>query len=694
LIPQTVLTTLGLREESGLPVLEMLTHYLRTKKVLLILDNCEHLVQAAAQFADALLQDCINLRLLVSSREALGIVGEKAYHVRSLSTPKADAPPSVETASQYESINLFVDRAKTVSSTFAITPANVSAVAQICVRLDGIPLAIELAAARVKMLKAEQIAERLDDRFRLLTGGSRTALPRQQTLRAMIDWSYDLLPESERVLLRRLSVFAGGWTLEAAETVCQGSGIDDYNILDPLTQLVNKSLVVVDADDNTETRYRLLETVRQYAREKLSETGEGMTVRDAHLQYFLGLAERAEPEGHGSRVLEWVNRLEAELDNIRSALAWSLKRDALVGLRLANALHWFWDERGYVNDLLNWLEQLLKQPDTQAHTMIRARALGIQGSLSRSHLIIEESLTLCGELGDKQGQIHALIFLANLFFIEDPISQQGLQLLKESLMLSRELGDKPLCALTLQRLGTIVGIRKEYEQAYRYLEESLAIFREMGDLIGAASSLSALGILAIRQANYPTAHRWLEESLAIKDQLGKGGTSIFSTLKGMGQLCYWEGDYAQALLYHERSLSIVQETGVSWDQEKWELAFLGYAALRHGDIAYARNLFVKSQQLSKKENYTIGLIFVSEGLASLATLQGQPIQAAQLFAFTDTARESLGDTRPPNEQAEVNRDLATVHAQIDEATFAAAQEAGRAMSMDEAIALALESTHD
>jgi predicted ATPase/class 3 adenylate cyclase len=269
LIAQTVLTTLGLREEPGRPVLETLTQYLGSKEVLLILDNCEHLIAAVAQFAEAVLHACPSLRLLANSREALGIFGEKTYYVRSLSIPDAHMAQSVENIMQYEAVRLFVDRAQTALSGFSITPANVSAVAQICAHLDGIPLAIELAAARVKMLKVEQIAERLEDRFRFLSGGSRTALPRHQTLRAMIDWSYDLLPEAERILLRRLSVFTGSWNLEAAETICQGPGINDYNVLDPLTQLVNKSLVVVDADivpegyDNTETRYHLLETVRQ-----------------------------------------------------------------------------------------------------------------------------------------------------------------------------------------------------------------------------------------------------------------------------------------------------------------------------------------------------------------------------------------------------------------------------------------------
>ena len=698
LVPQTTASALGLREETGRPLLDMLSNYLRAKTVLLILDNCEHLVEVAAQFAEALLQACPSLRLLVSSREALGIPGETPYRVPSLSIPDTHLTQSVETVTQSEAARLFIERAQTALPTFTITKENASAVAQVCSRLDGIPLAIELAAARVKVLKVEQIAQRLDDRFRLLTGGSRTALPRQQTLRALIDWSYDLLPESERALLRRLSVFVGGWTLEAAETVCQGKGVADYDVLDPLTQLVNKSLVVVDVDEGAEMRYRLLETVRQYAREKLSDAGEGMDVRDRHLEYFLGLAERAEPELTGPRVVEWLKRLEEELDNIRVALEWSLNRDALVGLRLASALLGFWSESGYHRDGYNWLVQLLKQPKAQLRTLVRARALGILGFYlafgdfnQDIHPILEESLTLCRELGDRHGTSFSLLQLGIFTFREENV-ERGRQLVTESLALYRELGDKLGMALALAYLGGTVDAN-DPRRTRAYLEEALAICREIGHLIGIAERLSDLGDQAVKNGDYPAARRWLEESLEIQRRLGKGGSIIY-TLTHLGELAARAGDDAQARAYYEEALARINQTGGNLTDSRWVCVKLGYAAIWQGDSGRARSLFEQSLQGFREIRERIGVAYTLEGWASLAVLQKQPERAARLLGWVDAMREAIDNPRPPVEQADVDRDLAAIHAQLGEATFAAAQAAGRAMSTDQAIAYALEAGSD
>src|SRR5713226_5481995 len=319
LVPQTVASALGVRDAPGRPLTATLTDYLRSKSLLLVLDNCEHLLEAGAQLADALLRSCPRLRLLASSREGLGIGGEQTYRVPSLSLPDARHLPPLERLRDFEAVQLFADRARLSQATFAVTQANALSVAQVCQRLDGIPLAIELAAARVKALSVEKLNERLDDMFRLLTGGSRTALPRQQTLRALIDWSYDLLSPSEGALLRRLSVFAGGWTLEAAEAVCAGEGVEEWEVLDLLTSLVEKSLVLYE-ERGGEGRYRLLETVRQYARDRLLEAGEAEAVRGRHLGFVLRLAEEAEPKLSGPEQVVWLDRLEAEHDNLRAAL--------------------------------------------------------------------------------------------------------------------------------------------------------------------------------------------------------------------------------------------------------------------------------------------------------------------------------------------------------------------------------------
>ncbi|MEP6896560.1 MAG: hypothetical protein ABI986_13215, partial [Chloroflexota bacterium] len=294
LVPQTLFSIFNLREDSHRSATEVLIDYLRAKTILLVLDNCEHLIEACAQISESLLQACPKLRILASSREALGITGEVAYRVPSLNIPDPAHIPALDELEKADSIRLFVERAATSKSGFTLTKDNASFIAQICFRLDGIPLAIELAAARVKVLTPEQIAARLNDRFRLLTGGSRTALPRQQTLRAMIDWSYTLLTEQEQTLFRRLAVFVGGWTLEAAELVCadvEQDGILPHDILDLLTRLVDKSLVITEEVMGGETRYHRLETIRQYSREKFFETNEVESIRNWHLNFFVRFTE-------------------------------------------------------------------------------------------------------------------------------------------------------------------------------------------------------------------------------------------------------------------------------------------------------------------------------------------------------------------------------------------------------------------
>lgn len=313
-----------------------------------MLDNCEHLLPACAALTSDILRACPHVHLLASSREALGVAGEQTYRIPSLTLPERDKPLSAESLPQYEAVSLFIERAQAVQPDFTITNANAPAVAQICWRLDGIPLAIELAAARVRAMPVEQIMARLDDRFRLLTGGSRTALPRQQTLQALIDWSYHLLMEPEKAVLRRLSVFAGGWTLEAAERVCASEGVEDFEVEDFLTSLVDKSLVVYEEREGTGARYRLLETIRQYSRDRLLEPGENETTRERHRDYFLRFAEEAAPRLLQAKSAVWFQSMAIEYDNLRAALEWCLaqknnqENDAAAGLRLCEAIDNFW----------------------------------------------------------------------------------------------------------------------------------------------------------------------------------------------------------------------------------------------------------------------------------------------------------------------------------------------------------------
>ncbi|HXD08595.1 MAG TPA: adenylate/guanylate cyclase domain-containing protein [Anaerolineales bacterium] len=522
LIPQTILSAIGISEQQNKTPLEILKEYLREKKSLLVLDNCEHLVTACAQVANAILNVAPGLKVLASSREALGVKGELSYPVPSLSLPDVKHLPTIDQLSQYEAVRLFIDRALLVAPHFVVDKDNAPFIAQICFRLDGIPLAIELAAARIKMLSIEQISKRLDDRFRLLTGGARTALPRQQTLRALIDWSYDILSDNERLLLRRLSVFAGGWTLEAAEEVCSGDGIEPYDVLDVLTQLVNKSLVVVvEHAQSGETRYRMLETIRQYAREKLQEAGGGEFVRDKHLAYFVKLVEEAEHELYSSNQVFWFNKLDDELDNFRIAMEWALIANVELGLQIASIPWRFWNVRGYPIELGDWFKQLLERHSTI--NILHAQALAIysvwhfqRGNFPETIRLAEQSLQMAHTLADRQTEAFSLNFLGAFNMLQGNVVE-GMTLLKESLSIYRTLGDKIGQADTLRFLATANSSLSE--RRTDLCEEAIRLYRELGDLSGITVSLINLARLTMWAGDFSSAAPLLEEAIMTSGNL-------------------------------------------------------------------------------------------------------------------------------------------------------------------------------
>jgi non-specific serine/threonine protein kinase len=444
-----------------------------------VLDNCEHVVDACAALADALLRACPDLRVLATSREALGVAGEAPHRVPSLALPDPARPPPVEALAAYEAVRLFVERAAIVQPGFALTARNAAAVAQVCARLDGIPLALELAAARVRVLPLEQLLPRLEDRFRLLTGGGRTAPVRHQTLRAAVDWSYALLAAPERALFARLSVFAGGWDLEAAEAVGAGDGIGAEAVLDLLTRLADTSLVVAEAPPagGGGARYRLLETLRQYAGERLREGwGGAAAARRRHAAHYLALAEAARPPLQGAAQLGWLARLEAEGDNLRAALRWYLDGgDAAAAVRLAAALSPFWYLRHRRAEAQAWLAELLALPGLAGAP--RARALGMAGHVA-------------GILGDGAG---------------------ARRLLEEGLALARGLGDDALLASALNQLGGYRLWRGDYPAARALYEEALALFRRRGDHSAGAYLLTDLGLLWHWQGEAARARAAFEE---------------------------------------------------------------------------------------------------------------------------------------------------------------------------------------
>jgi predicted ATPase/class 3 adenylate cyclase len=693
LIPQTVLSTIGIQEQQGKTPLDVLKEYLHEKQLLLVLDNCEHLIAASAQVVNTLLNAAPKLKVIASSREALGVKGELSYPVPSLSLPDVKHLPTIEQLSQYEAVRLFIDRALLVAPHFVVDKDNAPFIAQVCFRLDGIPLAIELAAARIKMFSVEQIFKRLDDRFRLLTGGARTVLPRQQTLRALIDWSYDHLSENEQLFLRRLSVFAGSWTLEAAEEICVGDGIETFDVLDLLTQLVNKSLVVViEHSKSGETRYRMLETIRQYAREKLLETGGTEVIRGKHLAYFVKLVEQAEPELYRFDELFWMNKLEDELDNFRMAVEWALAKDVKSGLQLIIAGRFFWEVRGDIQEVANWLAQLLEQYNESDSLYARAlvnygNLMGIKGDLTQAKIIATQSLELSRAISDKHAEAFSLWGLGIVFTMQSDV-ERGISMVEQSLALYQWLGDKLGQANATRFLS--LNNHKDLERSKSFLLESLRLYRELGTRSGIAFCLNLLALIAIWEGDFSLSVPWLEEALAIHRQLGNKRAEA-ETLVNYGSLSYWKGDYERANMYFEESIKLREKiSGSPEDWSYWSHVHMAYVRLRQGNIPKANDLFALSLQGFQKANTTIGSVYTIEGLASLHVNQNQLDRATRLFAWADAMREKIGDHRPPIEQASVERDLAVIHSKMDDTEFTRLSADGRTMRVEQAIALALE----
>lgn len=636
LIPQAVATVLRVSEEAGKPLVQTLTEHLQTRQTLLILDNCEHLLNACAEFASALLRTCRHVTVLATSREALSLPGERTYRVPSLSMPAPKdfgSPPSdfqsqnptsknESDLMQYEAARLFVERAQLARSSFAISRQNAPAIAQLCVRLDGIPLAIELAAARVRAMSVEQIASRLDDRFRLLTGGSRAALPRQQTLRALIDWSYDLLSEPEKALLRRLSVFAGGFTLEAAEAICS---VEAQNTLDLLTALVDRSLVLWE-DGQTTNRYRLLETVRAYARDRLLETGEGVAVRLRHRDYFLQLAQGASDHLYGPEQVRWLDRLEIEHDNLRAALEWcKADPDSLeAGLRLAGRLGQFWQIRGYVGEGSEHLAALLAQTGPQ-EAPSGARA---------------DALTSAGILAWQRNDLRA-----------------ARDLLQEALRLRQALGDEKAAAAVLGNLATVAHTEGDMAAARNLLQQSLEANRRLQDPHGIAAALVNLGGVVLQQGDLDAAHRFSEESLSLWKQIGNRHAAAVA-LNNLGTVARLRGDFAAAESRAKESLQIRRELG---DQQ---------------GVAWSLEAFAK--------------LATARAYSTAPPTQADLTRAAILFGAAEALRERGGLTLVPADRQEMEEMVAKVRADLEKTAFAAAWAQGRAMTPEQAMQCALE----
>jgi predicted ATPase/class 3 adenylate cyclase len=529
LVPQAVATVLGVKEEPGRALIDSLATHVRERQLLLVLDNCEHLVAGCAELVQQLLQAGPRVRILASSREPLNIAGETIYTVPPLSVPGHDSKEGADSIMQFEAARLFVERAKAMKATFEFSDKDMTAIVEICQRLDGIPLALELAAARVRGLSVEQIAARVNDRFRLLTTGNRVAQPRQQTLRAMIDWSYDLLTEKERTLFRRLAVFAGGWTLEAAESVGSGGGVEESEVLDLLTDLVDKSLVMVDADRD---RYRLLETVRHYSHELLVLSGEADDARAKHLQFFLGLAERAWSGLEGPKQGDWLARLDFERENLLAAHSWCMqsKSRGESGLKLANSIKQYWVSRGQLGLRYRLVVEALAHEGAQSRNLARCNGLFnagqvcyFMGSYGHSIDYVQEGLAIAREL-QEHPRIEACLQLLGLSSLGRGDTVAAREYLEEAVVQAREQGDQREIAAAINGLAQFHRVIGELDAADPLYEDVLALARMIGDREIVAVAELNRAMVAISKGVGDLARPMLLEAIAIAREIGSRPT--------------------------------------------------------------------------------------------------------------------------------------------------------------------------
>ncbi len=697
LVIPTIAQALELKETGDSSLLDLLKSSLRKKQLLLLLDNFEQVVHAAPSLAD-LLTACPKLKILVTSRIVLHMQAEHEFAVPPLALPDLTSLPDLSVVSQYEAVAFFISRAQVVKPSFQLTHANALAVAEICARLDGLPLAIELAAARMKLLTPQALLFRLSQRLQVLTSTTRDTPARQQTLRNTIEWSYNLLDAYEQQLFRRLSVFVGGCTLEAAEAVCAEPGNGGGQVLDGVASLTDKSMLQ-QTEVGEESRLTMLETIREYGLECLAASGEAEASRQAHAAYYLALVEETEPKLLGPEQVVWFERLEREHDNLRTAMRWLLERgddehSVEMALRFVGALQRFWQMSGHFSEGRNFLEQALSMggplADTQMAASVRAKALTVAADLALFDLydanqaegLCRESLALYRTLGDKQGiatSLSLLGWVAQRRFNRE----EACALHEEGLALSRELGDKRGIAEALYDLSYLAFSQGDYDKAYALKEESLALFRELGDKWSIAYLLLQVVSVASYQGNYDKACPAAEEGLALFRELGdKEG--IADALHSLGGVILNQGDYARARVVLEEGLALYRELGLKRGIAR-VLFSLGRVAFSQGDYTKAQALHQEDLQLFRELDDKWLIALSLEELGAVVALQGKPRWAARLVGAASALREAIGSTPLPAERTNYERGIGYARTQLGEEVFTSALAEGRAMTPEQVL---------
>ena len=635
--------------------MESLKDYLSERRLLLLLDNFEQVLGAAPAVTE-LLAAAQGLKVLATSRAPLGLYGEHEFPVPPLTLPDLRHPPSLERLTQYEAVELFVERAQAVKPDFKVTNESAPAVAEICVRLDGLPLAIELAAARIKMLPPKAMLQRLSSRLKLLTGGARDLPERQRTLRATIEWSHALLDEGEQLLFGRLAVFSGGRALEAIEAICDAEGDLPVDAFEGVSSLVDKSLLGQEEGPGGEPRFVMLETIHEFAREKLQGSGEAEEIKRVHAQYFLTLAEEAHPELLGANQLQWLEKLEAEHDNMRAALNWALERnEAEVALRMGGALWWFWSVRGYYSEGRRWLEE--------------GQAMNGRGSPESRAM----ALAGAGALASQQGDLDRA----------QEACEEGLELLEHQ---ARERSEAKLCLLA--GLGWVALQREEHGQAQQLFEEGLALSRKMSDTWWLASSLLDLALVSNSRGDSERATELYEQSMDLFRERGDKQNLAFC-LNNLGMVAYSQGDLGRATQLTEEGVALFRELGARGDVAIG-LYNLGWVALLQNDLGRAADLYRESLSLSWETGLNPLIQMALEGFACVAGAKGEAQRAARLWGAAQALHEAKGNLRDTDFLAEADARISAVRSGMGEEGWEEGWRKGRAMTLDGAVSYALE----